>query len=128
VGDTLGLRILDKASGKYLYFLAACAKVTDDLVIHGSKAPQWCSLTARCGATTELIAAASAPKPEQGMGHISMSASTGAIRKPQRLDIAHKVFLHNNNSNPSCCRLRWSAKPPSRPAGTSLPDGMEITL
>ncbi len=30
-GDTLGLRILDKASGKYFYFLAACARVTDDL-------------------------------------------------------------------------------------------------
>ena len=30
-GDTLGLRVLDKASGKYFYFLAACARVTDDL-------------------------------------------------------------------------------------------------
>src|SRR5256884_7375385 len=30
-GDTLGLRILDKGSGKYFYFLAACARVTDDL-------------------------------------------------------------------------------------------------
>ena len=30
-GDTLGLRILDKSSGKYFYFLAACARVTDDL-------------------------------------------------------------------------------------------------
>src|ERR1700758_1847253 len=30
-GDTLGLRILDKASGKHFYFLAACADVTDDL-------------------------------------------------------------------------------------------------
>src|ERR1700704_4886477 len=30
-GDTLGLRILDKGSGKYLFFLAACARVTDDL-------------------------------------------------------------------------------------------------
>ncbi|HMI17794.1 MAG TPA: pyrroloquinoline quinone biosynthesis protein PqqB, partial [Bradyrhizobium sp.] len=30
-GDTLGLRIADKATGKYFYFLAACAAVTDDL-------------------------------------------------------------------------------------------------
>src|SRR5258708_4657382 len=30
-GDTLGLRIGDKASGKYLYFLAACAQVTPEL-------------------------------------------------------------------------------------------------
>src|ERR1700761_8642283 len=30
-GDTLGLRIGDTASGKYMYFLAACANVTSDL-------------------------------------------------------------------------------------------------
>src|SRR5450756_783959 len=30
-GDTLGLRIKDKATGSYFYFLAACAEVTDDL-------------------------------------------------------------------------------------------------
>jgi pyrroloquinoline quinone biosynthesis protein B len=30
-GDTLGLRITDKASGKQLYFLAACAGVNDEL-------------------------------------------------------------------------------------------------
>src|SRR3954453_9127850 len=30
-GDTLGLRIEDKTSGRYFYFLAACARVTPDL-------------------------------------------------------------------------------------------------
>src|ERR1700719_3840198 len=30
-GDTLGLRIRDKASGKTFFFVAACAKVTPDL-------------------------------------------------------------------------------------------------
>src|ERR1700759_995641 len=30
-GDTLGLRIADKATGKHLYFLAACAQVTPEL-------------------------------------------------------------------------------------------------
>src|SRR5450759_2046145 len=30
-GDTLGLRVSDKASARYFYFLAACAEVTDDL-------------------------------------------------------------------------------------------------
>ena len=30
-GDTLGLRIGDKASGKHFYFLAACAEVTPEL-------------------------------------------------------------------------------------------------
>jgi len=39
VGDTLGLRIADKASGKYFYFLAACARVTDDLKSRLAGAP-----------------------------------------------------------------------------------------
>ena len=38
-GDTLGLRIPDKASGKYFYFLAACAGVTDDLKSRLAGAP-----------------------------------------------------------------------------------------
>ena len=51
-GDTLGLRILDKASGKYFYFLAACATGDRRSRNRGSRAPRWCSSTARCGATT----------------------------------------------------------------------------
>src|SRR4051812_28205517 len=38
-GDTLGLRIADKRSGKYLYFLAACAGVTDGLKSRIAGAP-----------------------------------------------------------------------------------------
>ena len=38
-GDTLGLRIGDKATGKYFYFLAACAEVTDDLKSRLAGAP-----------------------------------------------------------------------------------------
>ena len=38
-GDTLGLRIRDKATGKYFYFLAACAEVTDDLKSRLAGAP-----------------------------------------------------------------------------------------
>ncbi len=38
-GDTLGLRIRDKATGKFFYFLAACAEVTDDLKSRLAGAP-----------------------------------------------------------------------------------------
>src|SRR4051794_12073189 len=38
-GDTLGLRIADKATGNHFYFLAACAEVTDDLKRRISGAP-----------------------------------------------------------------------------------------
>src|SRR5215475_15909620 len=38
-GDTLGLRIRDKASDKYFYFIAACADVSDELKAKLSGAP-----------------------------------------------------------------------------------------
>src|SRR5206468_3283970 len=38
-GDTLGLRIREKATGKYFFFLAACAGVTDELKLRITGAP-----------------------------------------------------------------------------------------
>src|SRR6478672_13852020 len=77
-GDTLGLRILDKSSGKYFYFLAACARVTDDLKSRLAGA----ALVFFDGTVwrdDELIAAGLGNKTGQGMGHISMSGDQGAI-------------------------------------------------
>src|ERR1700704_18357 len=126
-GDTLGLRVLDKASGKYFYFLAACARVTDDLKSRLAGA----SLVFFDGTVwrdDELIAAGLGNKTGQGMGHISMSGEHGAIESLKGLDIGAKVFLHINNSNPAL--LHGSAeRKTAEQAGWQIPaDGMEITL
>src|SRR5437868_9266692 len=92
-GDTLGLRILDKAGGKYFYFLAACARVTDDLKSRLAGA----ALVFFDGTVwrdDELIAAGLGSKTGQGMGHISMSGDHGAIESLAGLDIGRKMFLH----------------------------------
>ena len=99
-GDTLGLRILDKASGKYFYFLAACADVTDDLKSRLAGA----ALVFFDGTVwrdDELIVQGLGTKTGQGMGHISMSGEHGAIESLAGLDIGRKMFLHINNSNPA---------------------------
>ena len=100
VGDTLGLRILDKASGKYFYFLAACARVTDDLKSR-LKGAALVFFDGTVWRDDELIAAGLGNKTGQGMGHISMSGEHGAIASLEGLDIGRKVFLHINNSNPA---------------------------
>jgi pyrroloquinoline quinone biosynthesis protein B len=126
-GDTLGLRILDKKSGKYLYFLAACARVTDDL----KSRLQGASLVFFDGTLwrdDELIVAGLGNKTGQGMGHISMSGDQGAIESLKGLDIGAKVFLHINNSNPALLRGSDERKSAEQ-AGWQIPaDGMEITL
>ncbi len=100
VGDTLGLRIADKRSGKYFYFLAACAWVTDGLKSRLRGAPL-VFFDGTVWRDDELIAAGLGNKTGQGMGHIAMSGDQGAIASLAGLDIGRKVFLHINNSNPA---------------------------
>ncbi len=126
-GDTLGLRVSDKATGKYFYFLAACAGVTDDLRARLAGA----SLVFFDGTVwrdDELIAAGLGNKTGQSMGHIAMSGDTGAIASLASLDIDRKVFLHINNSNPALLHASPERQIAER-AGWQIPaDGTEITL
>ena len=126
-GDTLGLRISDKASGKYFYFLAACANVTDDLKSRLAGA----SLIFFDGTVwrdDEMIAAGLGTKTGQAMGHIAMSGDNGAIAALAGLDIGQKMFLHVNNSNPALLRNSPEREIAER-AGWQIPaDGTEITL
>jgi pyrroloquinoline quinone biosynthesis protein B len=126
-GDTLGLRIEDKASGKYFYFLAACARVTDDLKSRLAGAPL-IFFDGTVWRDDELIAAGLGNKTGQGMGHIAMSGDHGAIESLAGLGIGRKVFLHINNSNPAL--LHGSAERKSaEQAGWQIPaNGTEITL
>ena len=126
-GDTLGLRIGDKATGKHFYFLAACAKVTPELKNRLAGAPL-VFFDGTVWRDDELIAAGLGSKTGQGMGHISMSGENGAIAALADLGIDRKVFLHINNSNPV---LLHDSKERiiAQDAGWQIPaDGTEITL
>jgi pyrroloquinoline quinone biosynthesis protein B len=126
-GDTLGLRIGDKASGKHLYFLAACAEVTPELKQRLAGA----SLIFFDGTVwrdDELIAAGLGAKTGQAMGHIAMSGENGAMAALADLGIDRKIFLHINNSNPALLQDSSERKVAER-AGWEIPaDGMELTL
>jgi pyrroloquinoline quinone biosynthesis protein B len=126
-GDTLGLRILDKATGRYLYFLAACAEVTDELRSRLAGAPL-VLFDGTVWRDDELIAAGLGNKTGQAMGHIAMSGAHGAIEALAGLDIGQKLFLHINNSNPAL--LQGSAERKiAEGAGWQIPsDGTEIVL
>ncbi len=126
-GDTLGLRIRDKATGKYFYFLAACADVTDDLKSRLAGAPL-VFFDGTVWRDDELIVAGLGTKTGQGMGHIAMSGERGAIEALSGLDIGRKVFLHINNSNPALLHDSAERQQAER-AGWQIPaDGTEITL
>src|SRR5882762_9266008 len=127
VGDTLGLRIEDKQGGKYLYFLSACARVTDELKSRLAGAPL-IFFDGTVWRDDELIAAGLGDKTGQNMGHIAMSGDHGAIAALAQLDIGRKIFLHINNSNPALLPDSPERKMAER-AGWQIPaDGTEIVL
>jgi pyrroloquinoline quinone biosynthesis protein B len=126
-GDTIGLRIEDRATGKYFYFLAACAGVTDDLRSRLADAPL-IFFDGTVWRDDELIVAGLGNKTGQGMGHISMSGERGAIESLAGLNIGRKIFLHINNSNPALLHDSAERRSAER-AGWQIPaDGTEITL
>jgi pyrroloquinoline quinone biosynthesis protein B len=126
-GDTLGLRICDKATGKVFYFIAACAEVTDDLKSR-LKGASLVFFDGTVWRDDELIAAGLSTKTGRGMGHIAMSGEMGAIAALENLGIERKIFLHINNSNPALLHDSEERKAAMR-AGWHIPaDGTEITL
>jgi pyrroloquinoline quinone biosynthesis protein B len=126
-GDTLGLRIRDRASGKFFYFLAACAGVNGDLKSRLAGAPL-VFFDGTVWRDDELIKAGLGNKTGQGMGHIAMSGDSGAIAALSGLGIDKKIFLHINNSNPALLHDSEERKLAER-AGWQIPaDGTEIAL
>jgi pyrroloquinoline quinone biosynthesis protein B len=126
-GDTLGLRIRDKATDKFFYFLAACAEVTDDLKSRLKGAPL-VFFDGTVWRDDELIAAGLGTKTGQSMGHIAMSGERGAIASLGSLGIERKIFLHINNSNPALLH-ESEERHAAEHAGWCIPaDGTEITL
>jgi pyrroloquinoline quinone biosynthesis protein B len=126
-GDTLGLRIRDKATDRHFYFLAACADVTDALKSRLAGAPL-VFFDGTIWRDDELIAQGLSTKTGRGMGHIAMSGRGGAIESLASLDIDRKIFLHINNSNPALLADSAERQILER-AGWQIPaDGMEIVL
>ena len=126
-GDTLGLRIRDKATGKFFFFIAACAEVTDDLKSR-LKGAALVFFDGTVWRDDEMIAAGLATKTGRSMGHISMSGEQGAIAALENLGIGRKIFLHINNSNPALLHDSTERRAAEQ-AGWQIPaDGTEIVL
>jgi pyrroloquinoline quinone biosynthesis protein B len=126
-GDTLGLRIEDKATGQYFFFVAACARVTPELKQRLRGAPL-VLFDGTVWRDDELIAAGLGQKTGQRMGHLSMSGDDGAIAMLADADIARKYFLHINNSNPALLHDSRERDELEKAGWTMPHDGMEISL
>ncbi len=96
-GDTVGLTF--RVGGKVAHVLTACAAMTPDLEDR-LRGADLVFFDGTLWTDDEMIRAGLASKTGQGMGHMAMSGEAGAIAALSGLNIAAKVFVHINNSNP----------------------------
>ncbi|MGI8723896.1 MAG: pyrroloquinoline quinone biosynthesis protein PqqB [Methyloceanibacter sp.] len=99
-GDTTGLKVTDTASGRHFFYVPGCAKVDEALRARLKGAPLL-FFDGTLYTNDEMIAQGLLNKTGERMGHMNMSGEGGSIASLAPLDIARKIFIHVNNSNPA---------------------------
>jgi pyrroloquinoline quinone biosynthesis protein B len=126
-GDTFGLRIADPSSGAAFFYIPGCTGVDDTLTAR-LRGAQLVLFDGTLYSDDEMIAQGLSSKTGKRMGHISMSGADGAMAAFRGLDVARRVFVHINNSNP-VLRDDSPERAEVQKAGWEIAfDGMEIGL
>jgi pyrroloquinoline quinone biosynthesis protein B len=126
-GDTLGLRVIETATGKAFYYIPACARL-DASLRERLDGAELVFFDGTLWEENEMLTQGLASKTGSRMGHMNMSGPDGSIAAFAPLRVLRKVFIHINNSNPVLdprARERASA----RAAGWLIgEDGAEFEL
>jgi len=126
-GDTLGLRIVETATGGAFFYVPGCARV-DEALAGRLKGATLVLFDGTLWHENEMIEQGLMGKTGSRMGHVNISGPDGSIAAFANLQVARKIFVHINNSNPVL-----DASSPQRAAANAAGweigwDGMEITL
>jgi pyrroloquinoline quinone biosynthesis protein B len=126
-GDTTGLKVTETASGRHFFYVPGCAKVDDALRARLRGAPLL-FFDGTLYTNDEMIAQGLLNKTGDRMGHMNMSGEEGSIALLAPLNIARKIFIHINNSNP-VLREGSSERAAVEAAGWGVShDGMEVKV
>jgi pyrroloquinoline quinone biosynthesis protein B len=126
-GDTIGLRIADPSGGAAFFYIPGCAGIDESLAAK-LRSAQLVLFDGTLYSDDEMIAQGLSSKTGKRMGHISMSGADGAMAAFRGLDVARRVFVHINNSNP-VLREGSPERAEVQKAGWEIAfDGMEIDL
>jgi pyrroloquinoline quinone biosynthesis protein B len=95
---TIGLEL--RANGRRVIYAPGCSRVADALLerVEGADALFFDGTTFT---DEEMIAHRLSSKTARRMGHTPMSGPGGAIERFAKADVARKIFVHINNSNPA---------------------------
>ena len=126
--DTVGLKIIDKKTKNFFYYLPACAKMTDDLKNKLKNAPLVFFDGTLWKDDEMLDAQVGVNKTGQRMGHMSMSGPNGTIEMFKDLNIEKKIFIHINTTNPALLEDSDERKKINEEGWEVSYDGMEVNL
>ncbi|MDR3516744.1 MAG: pyrroloquinoline quinone biosynthesis protein PqqB [Azospirillaceae bacterium] len=123
--DTVGLEI--SGAGRRFFYLPGCAELPDG-VTERLKGADLVFFDGTTWTDDEMIVLGLGTKTASRMGHISMAGAAGSIATFASLNVARKIFVHINNSNPVLI-----AGTPERAAAIAAgweigADGMEVRL
>ena len=97
--DTIGLKVSSRDSGDHFFYIPGCEKMPADLAERLRGAPL-VFFDGTLWQDDEMIANHVGTKTGARMGHMSNSGPDGTIAAFEKLDVARKVFVHINNTNP----------------------------
>jgi pyrroloquinoline quinone biosynthesis protein B len=126
-GDTIGLAVMETATGKCFHFVPGCAAVNGRLRERLANSAL-VFFDGTLWQDDEMIRMGIGAKTGRRMGHISMSGAEGAIAASADLGVRRRIFIHIINSNPVL--LADSAeRRAAEAAGWEIAfDGMEVRL
>ncbi|MEP1961361.1 pyrroloquinoline quinone biosynthesis protein PqqB [Tateyamaria sp.] len=123
--QTVGVQL--EASGKLVFYIPGCAVMPPDLKarIEGADMVMF---DGTLWQDDEMVRAGLSQKTGQRMGHMSMSGTEGSIAAFEGVNVAQKIFVHMNNTNP-VLRPGSSEKSQAEQAGWIVAqDGMEFEI
>ncbi len=97
--DTVGLRVSERNSDAHFFHIPGCAAMTPELAERLKGAPL-VMFDGTLWTDDEMVAGGVGVKTGQRMGHMSMSGPDGSIAAFDGLDVARRMFIHINNTNP----------------------------
>ena len=98
-GNNIGLKIIDKATGKYLFYLPGIVESTPE--VERILADASCVLIdGTLWLDDEMIAQGVGTKLGSEMGHMPVNGDFGTVALLNKFNIDRKILIHINNTNP----------------------------
>lgn len=125
--DTIALEVRNSSGGTEFFYVPGCAEMTDDLAARLRGAPL-VFFDGTLWRDDEMIRDDVGIKTGKRMGHMSLSGKDGTIVAFQNLEVARKVFIHINTTNPVLLEDSEERALATKAGWEVSYDGMEIII